>query len=59
MEGIDRDVDALHPNATHGSSFPPRLTDVQAFIIPIDRHRKDGTPTLRECLQDVHTMVHT
>jgi len=46
-------------NATHGSSFPPRLTDVEAFVIPIDRHRKDGTPTLRECFQDVHTMVHT
>jgi class 3 adenylate cyclase len=39
--------------ATHADSFPPRLTDVEACLIPVDRHRKDVMPTLQAAGQQL------
>ena len=43
--------------ATHAGSFRTRLTDIEVFFIPADRHRTDVTPTLRQCLQEAHPVV--
>jgi hypothetical protein len=42
--------------ATHAGSFL-RLTDVEVFFIPADRHRTDVTPTRWECLQQAPPVV--
>jgi hypothetical protein len=44
--------------AAPAGAFPPRLTGVEACLLPADRHRKDVMPTLRKCFQQAHTMVH-
>jgi hypothetical protein len=44
-------------SATHAGSFRTRLTDVEVFFIPANRHRTDVTPTLRECLLQAQPVV--
>jgi hypothetical protein len=39
------------------SAAHTKRSDSEACLIPGDRRPKDVTPTLRECLQQEHTMV--